>query len=133
MSLQARPVRQSHRQQAADPAVQATVTSIIEAVRERGDEAVREYAERFDAYAPDSFRLDPDEVERIVGRVDPQVIDDIRFCQAQVRRFAQAQRAAISDVEVETEPGVTLGHRNIPVASVGCYVPGGRYPMVRRT
>jgi sulfopropanediol 3-dehydrogenase len=132
MSLQARPISQSHRQQAADPAVQATVASIVEAVRERGDEAVREYAERFDTYAPDSFRLDPDEVERIVGRVDPRVIDDIRFCQAQVRRFAQAQRAAISDVEVEveTEPGVTLGHRNIPVLSVGCYVPGGRYPMV---
>jgi len=130
MSLQARPTSSSQRQQAADPAVQATVSSIIEAVRDRGDEAVREYAERFDKFTPDRFRLDPDEVERIVGRVDPQVIDDICFCQAQVRRFAEAQRAAISDVEVETEPGVTLGHRNIPVSSVGCYVPGGRYPMV---
>jgi sulfopropanediol 3-dehydrogenase len=130
MSLQARPTSSPQRQQAADPAVQATVASIIEAVRDRGDEAVREYAERFDKFTPDSFRLEPDEVERIVGQVDPQVIDDIRFCQAQVRRFAEAQRAAISDVEIETEPGVTLGHRNIPVSSVGCYVPGGRYPMV---
>ncbi|MBV9681459.1 MAG: histidinol dehydrogenase [Solirubrobacterales bacterium] len=130
MSLQARPISSPQRQQAADQDVQSTVTSIITAVRERGDQAVREYAEHFDKFAPDSFRLDPQEVERIVAQVDPQVIDDIRFCQTQVRRFAQAQRAAISDVEVETEPGVTLGHRNIPVSSVGCYVPGGRYPMV---
>lgn len=115
---------------AADPAVSATVTAIIAAVRERGDEAVREYSLRFDNWAPKSFRLDAQEIERIVAGVPAQVIDDIRFCQAQVRRFAQAQRDALSDVEIETEPGVILGHRNLPVSSVGAYVPGGRYPMV---
>ena len=114
----------------AAPAVVETVSAIVDAVRTRGDDAVREYSERFDHHAPESFRLAPEDIERIVARVEPQVIEDIRFCQAQVRRFAQAQREAIGDIEIETEPGVTLGHRNIPVASVGAYVPGGRYPMV---
>lgn len=118
------------RAEAASPAIRATVEEITQAVRDRGDGAVREYSERFDGWAPESFRLTPDEVERIVASVDPQVIDDIRFCQAQVRRFAEAQLSTISDVEIETIPGVTLGHRNIPVSSVGAYVPGGRYPMV---
>lgn len=118
------------RAQSADPAVRATVEEIIEAVRTRGDEAVREYSERFDHWAPESFRLSNEEIERIVAGVSPRVIEDIRFCQAQVRRFAEAQRATITDVEIETMPGVTLGHRNVPVASVGAYVPGGRYPMV---
>jgi len=118
------------RAEAADPAIRATVEEIVQAVRERGDAAVRDYSERFDGWAPESFRLAPEEVERIVAGVDPQVIEDIRFCQAQVRRFAEAQRATITDVEIETIPGVTLGHRNVPVSSVGAYVPGGRYPMV---
>jgi sulfopropanediol 3-dehydrogenase len=110
--------------------VAETVRAIIDAVRTRGDDAVREYSERFDRHAPVSFRLSPEEIEGIVSRVEPQVIQDIRFSQRQVRRFAQAQREAIQDIELETEPGVTLGHRNIPVTSVGAYVPGGRYPMV---
>ena len=114
----------------ADPKISATVASIIEDVRERGDDAVREHSTRLDGWSPESFRLGTEEIERTVASVSSQVLDDIRFCQQQVRRFAEAQRSAIADVEVETIPGVTLGHRNIPVASVGAYVPGGRYPMV---
>jgi sulfopropanediol 3-dehydrogenase len=123
MSVQTRPA-------SADPTVRETVTAIIEAVRERGDAAVREYSERFDHFSPACFRLTEEEIERIVAQVSPQVIEDIRFCQAQVRRFAEAQRAALRDVEIETLPGVTLGHRNLPVSNVGAYIPGGRYPMV---
>lgn len=85
---------------------------------------------RFDRWSPDSFRLGAEEIEQIVSQVPQQVRDDICFCQAQVGRFAEAQRAALSDVEIETEPGVVLGHRNLPVESVGANVPGGRYPMV---
>lgn len=124
-------VRESAKRSAAvDPAVRKTVESIIEAVRERGDAAVRDFSQKFDGYAPESFRLDPEEIDRVVAGVDKAVIDDISFCQAQVRRFAQAQRAALVDTEIETVPGVTLGHRNIPVSRVGAYIPGGRYPMV---
>ncbi len=115
---------------AVDPAVRETVELIIETVRERGDAAVREFSLKFDGYAPESFRLDPETIERIVAGVDPQVLEDIRFCQAQVRQFAEAQRGALRDVEIETIPGVTLGHKNIPIGSIGAYVPGGRYPMV---
>jgi sulfopropanediol 3-dehydrogenase len=110
--------------------VERTVVEIVEAVRERGDEAVREYSARLDGWEPDSFRLAPEQIEELVASVPAQVLEDTRFCQAQVRAFAQAQREALRDVEVETFPGVTLGHRNVPIANVGTYVPGGRYPMV---
>ncbi len=105
------------------------VAQIISDVRTRGDAAVREYSERFDSWAPDSFRLDEDRVRSLVESLPQQVIDDIEFVQAQVRRFAQAQRDSLSDVEVETLPGVHLGHRHVPVAAAGAYVPGGRYPL----
>lgn len=130
MTSSATPNAARHSIEPVDPAISATVAEIVAAVRERGAEAVREYSERFDSWAPESFRLSPEEVERTIAGVRPEVLEDIRFCQAQVRRFAQAQRSAITDVEVETLPGVTLGHRNVPVSSVGAYVPGGRYPMV---
>jgi sulfopropanediol 3-dehydrogenase len=107
-----------------------TVATIIADVRERGDGAVREYSARFDGWEPESFRLDEGEIERLVGEVDEQTIEDIRFAQTQVRRFAEAQRASIGDVEIETLPGVFLGHRHLPISDVGSYVPGGRYPMV---
>jgi sulfopropanediol 3-dehydrogenase len=110
--------------------IQSTVASIIDAVRERGDEAVREYSEQLDRWAPESFRLDEEEIERLVADVDEQTLEDIRFAQSQVRGFAEAQRAAMTDVEVETLPGVFLGHRHLPISDVGTYVPGGRYPMV---
>ena len=113
-----------------NPSIPETVAAIIADVRERGDDAVREYSARFDAWEPESFRLDAEEIERLVAGVDPQTLEDIRFAQAQVRRFAEATRASMLDVEVETRPGVFLGHRHLPISAVGTYVPGGRYPMV---
>src|SRR6516225_2802325 len=115
---------------AADARVRQTVEGIIADVSERGDAAVRELSEKFDHWSPPSFRLSPDEINAFVASVPEQTLDDIKFAQAQIRRFAEAQREAIKDIEVETLPGVFLGHKNIPVNSVGCYVPGGRYPMV---
>ncbi len=114
----------------ADGRVRETVEGILGDVRARGDAAVRELSERFDKWAPESFRLSDAQVKELVDSLPQQTIDDIKFAQTQVRNFAQIQKDALRDVEVETLPGVTLGHRNIPVNSVGCYVPGGRYPMV---
>ena len=115
---------------AAGAAVRATVEEILGDVADRGDDAVHHYSRTFDGWDPESFRLSEAEIEACVAAVPEQTVDDIRFAQEQIRGFALAQRAALHDVEVETLPGVVLGHRNIPVASVGCYVPGGRYPMV---
>jgi len=117
-------------QEEADAKVRATVEAIIADVAMRGDVAVRELSERFDKWSPPSFRLAKDEIAALVAKVAPQTIDDIKFAQAQIRNFAEIQRASLKDVEVETLPGVVLGHKHIPVGSVGCYVPGGRYPMV---
>ena len=114
----------------ADAQVRATVEEILADVKARGDDAVGALSLRFDNWSPASFRLSQDEIDAIIASLDPQVIADIQFAQEQVRNFAQEQRAALRDIEVETLPGVTLGHKNIPVNSVGCYVPGGRYPMV---
>jgi sulfopropanediol 3-dehydrogenase len=114
----------------ASAEVRATVESILADVAKRGDEAVRHHSESLDGWSPDSFVLTPAEIDGCIASVPEQTVDDIRFAQEQIRGFALAQRAALTDVEVETRPGVFLGHRNIPVQSVGCYVPGGRYPMV---
>jgi sulfopropanediol 3-dehydrogenase len=108
--------------------VRQTVEGILEDVKKRGDAAVREYSEKFDRWLPK--RLSKADIDAIVGKVPAKTLDDIRFAQAQIRNFAEQQRAALKDIEVETLPGVKLGHKNIPVESVGCYVPGGRYPMV---
>ena len=113
-----------------DGAVGNVVEEIISAVAAEGDDAVRRYSDRLDGWTPPSFRLSADEIAASVERVPAQVVDDIVFCQEQVRLFAAAQRATLIDLELETLPGVRLGHRHIPVASVGAYVPGGRYPMV---
>ena len=121
-----RSLRQSH----STAAISTIVTQIIDAVRERGDDAVREYSARFDGWEPERFRLSEEEIEGCVARVDAQTLADIEFAQAQVRRFAEHQRASLRDLEVETLPGVFLGHRHIPVDAVGAYVPGGRHPMV---
>jgi sulfopropanediol 3-dehydrogenase len=110
--------------------VSDAVTQIIHAVRTRGDEAVREYSARFDGWEPEQFRLSDEEIERCIAKVDAQTLEDIRFAQTQVRRFAEHQRASLQDVEVETLPGIVLGHRHLPISAVGTYVPGGRYPMV---
>jgi sulfopropanediol 3-dehydrogenase len=110
--------------------VKQTVEQILADIEARGDAAIRELSLKFDKYAPESFRLSEEEIERALSRVAKRDLDDIRFAQSQVRGFAERQRATILDLEVETLPGVILGHRNLPVASVGCYVPGGKYPMV---
>ena len=110
--------------------VRRTVEEILVTIGARGEAAVREYSEKFDKWSPASFRLTADEIEACVSALPRQTIADIEFAQAQIRNFALAQRAALKDVEVQTLPGVVLGHKNIPVSSVGCYVPGGRYPMV---
>jgi sulfopropanediol 3-dehydrogenase len=110
-------------------AVRETVTSVIADIRARGDEAVREYSTKFDTWSPADFRLSAAQVEDIVGSLPDQVIEDIRFAQAQVRGFAEAQLASMTEIEVETLPGVFLGQKHIPVASAGAYIPGGRYPL----
>ncbi|MCY3718636.1 MAG: histidinol dehydrogenase [Anaerolineaceae bacterium] len=115
---------------AAAAQVEVTVRELLADLEARGDEALRELSQRFDDWSPEDFRLTPDRIEAAIATLPPQVCDDIRFAQAQVRNFAEAQRASLRDIEVETLPGVVLGQRNIPVARVGCYVPGGRYPMV---
>jgi sulfopropanediol 3-dehydrogenase len=104
--------------------------SILAQVEERKDAAIRELSEKFDKWSPKDFHLSPSEVERAIAQVPKRDIEDIKFAQAQVRNFAQKQRDTMLDLEVETLPGVVLGHRHIPVNSIGCYVPGGRYPMV---
>ncbi len=110
--------------------VKTTVEGILADIGSRGDAAVRELSKKFDDWSPESFRLSDEEVEAAVARLPERTIEDIKFAQAQIRRFAEIQKAALVDVEEETLPGVVLGHRNIPVNSVGCYVPGGKYPMV---
>src|SRR6476620_950912 len=115
---------------AADAKVRETVESILAQVEERKDAASRELSEKFDKWSPKDFHLPPSEVERAIAQVPKRDIEDIKFAQAQVRNFAQKQRDTMLDLEVETLPGVVLGHRHIPVNSIGCYVPGGRYPMV---
>ena len=113
-----------------DAGVRRTVEDILARIEAEGDAAVRDLSTRFDGWTPDSFRLTEAQIEAALSKVSRQDLDDIRFAQAQVKGFAQAQRASMQDIEVETLPGVFLGHRNIPVNSVGCYVPGGKYPMV---
>ena len=114
----------------ADAKVRATVEGILEAIAKRGDDAVKELALKFDGYAPDDFRLSEAEIAGALAKVSADDIDDIKFAQAQVRNFAEKQKECLKDLEVETLPGVILGHKNIPVNAVGCYVPGGKYPMV---
>jgi sulfopropanediol 3-dehydrogenase len=113
-----------------DAEVKATVETTLKDIETRGDAAIRELSEKFDNWSPESFRLSDDEIAACVARLPEQTIDDIKFAQTQIRKFAEIQKAALQDVEQETFPGVVLGHKNIPVNSAGCYVPGGKYPMV---
>jgi sulfopropanediol 3-dehydrogenase len=115
---------------AADAKVRQTVEAILSQVEDRKDAAIRELSKKFDNWEPNDFRLAPAEVEKAIAQVAKRDLDDIKFAQAQVRNFARKQRDTMHDLEVETLPGVILGHRHIPVNSIGCYVPGGRYPMV---
>ena len=116
---------------AEDDAKTATVVAAtLKDIEQRGDVAVRELANKFDGYDRDSYRLGQDEIDALIAKVSPRDLEDVKFAQAQVVNFAQAQRDSMLDIEVETMPGVILGHKNIPVQSVGCYVPGGKFPMV---
>jgi sulfopropanediol 3-dehydrogenase len=115
---------------AASSKVQDAVASLIAEVKKGGDAAVRALSVRLDGWSPASFRLSQEEIGALVASVSRQTIDDLTFAQVQIRKFAEHQKASLKDIEVETLPGVRLGHRNIPVSSAGCYVPGGRYPLV---
>jgi sulfopropanediol 3-dehydrogenase len=113
-----------------DAVVRNTVESTLSDIQSRGDAAIRELSAKFDKYEPASFRLTPSEIQAAMQKVSTRDMEDIKFAQTQIRTFAEAQRASMTDIEVETMPGVILGHKNIPVQSVGCYVPGGKFPMV---
>ena len=110
--------------------VRTTVENIIADIEARGEQAVREYSEKFDKWNPPALRLSQEEIQACIDSLSPQALEDIKFAQAQIRRFAQVQLLSLRDVEVETLPGVVLGHKNIPVNSVGCYIPGGKYPLL---
>jgi sulfopropanediol 3-dehydrogenase len=110
--------------------VQGTVSAIISDIETRGAAAVREYSDKFDKWSPADFRLSADEIAACIASLSPQALEDIRFAQAQIRRFAQVQLLSMRDVEFETLPGVILGHKNLPMKSVGCYIPGGKYPLI---
>ena len=113
-----------------DAKTAAVVAATLKDIETHGDVAVRELANKFDSYDRDSYRLSQGEIDALIAKVSPRDLEDIKFAQAQVVNFAQAQRDSMLDIEVETMPGVILGHKNIPVQSVGCYVPGGKFPMV---
>jgi len=114
----------------ADTKVRQTVESILAGVKENGDQAIRDLSKKFDNWEPKDFRLSPAEIDAAIAKVSKRDLEDIKFAQAQVRNFAQKQRDSMQDIEVETLPGVVLGHKHVPVNAIGCYVPGGRYPMV---
>ena len=116
----------------ADAKVRRVVEDALDDIARRGDAAVREMSIKFDRWEREDFRLGEDEIEACLGALTGQDRDDILFAQEQIRNFAQIQRDALQDVEVETLPGVVLGHKNIPVNAVGCYVPGGKYPLCWR-
>ena len=113
-----------------DASVSETVKKTLKMIKEGGDKAVRELSEKFDNYSPKSFKLSLSEINDLIDKVPARDLEDIKFAQEQIRNFAQAQRNSMQDIEIETMPGVILGHKNIPVQSVGCYVPGGKFPMV---
>jgi histidinol dehydrogenase len=116
--------------QQADNKIKEIVSGILKDVKENGDVAVRKLSQQFDKWSPASFRLSPAQIQEAMASLPEQTVNDLKFAQQQIRFFAEKQRASITDIEVETMPGVFLGHKNIPVNSVGCYVPGGRYPLV---
>lgn len=113
-----------------DAKVRGIVEDTLRDIEVRGDTAVRELSAKFDKYEPENFRLNQSEIDAAMSKVSARDMEDIKFAQVQIRRFAEAQRASMTDIEVETMPGVVLGHKNIPLQSVGCYVPGGKFPMV---
>jgi sulfopropanediol 3-dehydrogenase len=121
---------QTNPNRGSSPEVRAIVESVIDDIRARGDEAVREYSQKFDNYAPESFLVTDEQLQEIMARVPQQVIDDILFVQEQVRLMAQKQLESLADFEIETLPGVHLGQKNIPIQAAGAYIPGGKYPLL---
>ena len=115
---------------AADAKVRQTVETILADITARGDDAVKEYSKKFDNWEPKEFTLSNDEINKAIKKLSARELEDIQFAQTQVRNFAQIQRDSMLDVEVETLPGVVLGHKHIPVNAVGCYIPGGKYPLI---
>ena len=113
-----------------DMRIRATVEATLTKIEREGDAGVRALSLQFDNFERPDFRLSPSEIAALMQKVSTRDMDDIKFAQTQIRRFAQAQRTTMTDVEIEMLPGVILGHKNIPVQSVGCYVPGGKFPMV---
>lgn len=113
-----------------DESVRQTVETILGRIEKKGDSVVRELSEKFDNWGPENFRLTDEQIRACVDALTDQEKEDITFAQTQVRRFAEIQKASLQDVEQETLPGVILGHKNIPVNSAGCYIPGGKYPLV---
>jgi sulfopropanediol 3-dehydrogenase len=113
-----------------DAKVRGIVETTLKDIEVRGDAAIRDLSAKFDNYSPPNFRLSQSEIDAAMSKVSARDMDDIKYAQVQIRRFAEAQRASMTDIEVETQPGIILGHKNIPVQSVGCYVPGGKFPMV---
>ena len=114
----------------ADRQVRETVERTLADIQARGDAAIRELSEKFDGWSPENFRLSEAEIAQAMSEVSERDLDDIRFAQAQIRRFAEAQLASMQPIEIETRPGVILGHKHLPMNAVGCYIPGGSYPMV---
>jgi len=110
--------------------VREVVENILQDISERGDTAVRELSEKFDGWSPESFRLSDEQIQACIDSLPEETLNDIKFAQEQVKNFARVQRESMHDVEVETRPGVILGHKNLPMNSVGCYIPGGKYPLV---
>jgi len=113
-----------------DAKTRTVVEETLKNIEINGDSAVRELSKKFDNYAPENFKLSEKEISDLIASLSDRELSDIKFAQEQVRNFAQAQRDSMLDIEIETIPGVILGHKNIPVQSVGCYVPGGKFPMV---
>jgi len=118
-----------HRLFETDPETVKVVSEMLSDLEKNGMEAVRKYSKKFDDWNPDDFELSEKQIDEAISRLDPQIIEDTDFCQANVRQFAQAQLETLLPLEVETRPGIILGHRHIPAKSVGSYIPGGRYPM----
>ena len=129
MSRQLKGAASTHSHAADHGAVAEVVAAVIKDVRDRGDAAVRHYSEKFDGWSPSNFRLAPEEIDKIVSSVEPQVIADLEEVQGYVRDFARRQRDTMLELEVETQPGIFLGHKHLPIEAVGAYVPGGRYPL----
>ncbi|OLT51048.1 histidinol dehydrogenase [Corynebacterium sp. CNJ-954] len=110
--------------------VEKAVSDALQNVRDNGDTAVRELSEKFDNWTPESFRLTDEQIAGYIAELDDQTLEDLHMVQNNVRRFAEAQLATMQDLEIETQPGVFLGHRHVPIAATGAYIPGGRYPMM---